>query len=498
MMKSNRFAVALCVFFSWFLCYCSSGKLAGPDSPTPPVPGEKPSIRNIAPQSALAGEQVVIVGANFGSDRSVVSVAFDENQAEIVSFSSEKIDVITPPYPSGAISAKVRVRVGDLSSDPFVFSYDYPDPEIESISPSEAAAGTNVEIIGSGFGNSKEEMVVTFGGELATIGSVTGGSIKVQVPAYAGERTVDVQVGIKSKPSNTVAFSYVAKATAPPLSLGDPFILLHDGIYYAYGTGNDRGIPVYTSIDMETWESFSRLALDMNDSYGDRWFWAPEVYYVNGTFYMYYSANEYICVATSASPTGPFRQTEKKPMFDERAIDNGLFIDADGTPYMYFDRFNDGLNIWVTELEDDLMTIKNGTLTKCINVSQPWEEVWPRVNEGPYVIKHKGLYYMTYSANSYESPFYGIGFATANSPMGPWTKYGGNPILQKPRDLEGVGHSAMFNDKDGNLKIVFHSHNRAGVIQPRKMHISSVYFEETNGQTIMKIDQNYITPKLLE
>jgi beta-xylosidase len=81
-------------------------------------------------------------------------------------------------------------------------------------------------------------------------------------------------------------------------------------------------------------------------------------------------------------------------------------------------------------------------MKKCINVSQIWEEVWPRVNEGSFVLKHKGIYYMTYSANSYESPFYGVGFATATNILGPWTKYNKNPILQKPGNLQGVGHSA--------------------------------------------------------
>ena len=47
------------------------------------------------------------------------------------------------------------------------------------------------------------------------------------------------------------------------------------------------------------------------------------------------------------------------------------------------------------------------------------EKVWPRVNEGCFVIRRNGTYYMTYSANSYESPFYGIGCATADSPLGP-------------------------------------------------------------------------------
>lgn len=48
---------------------------------------------------------------------------------------------------------------------------------------------------------------------------------------------------------------------------------------------------------------------------------------------------------------------------DEKCIDNSLFIDDDGTPYLFFDRFNDGLNIWVAELEKDLMTIKRRPCT---------------------------------------------------------------------------------------------------------------------------------------
>src|SRR5690606_2081252 len=90
---------------------------------------------------------------------------------------------------------------------------------------------------------------------------------------------------------------------------GDPFILWHDDTYYAYGTYSDDGIAVYVSQDLLTWETVSgnRLALDKKDSWGDRWFWAPEVYQVDGTFYMYYTADEHICVATSNSPLGPFR-----------------------------------------------------------------------------------------------------------------------------------------------------------------------------------------------
>ncbi len=279
---------------------------------------------------------------------------------------------------------------------------------------------------------------------------------------------------------------------------GDPFIMLYDGTYYAYGTNDANGISVYTSADLKKWKKASDLALHKNDSWGGRWFWAPEVYYIKNKnkFFMYYSANEHICVATSDSPFGPFVQDEKQPMLpDEKAIDNSLYIDDDGKAYLYFDRFNDGLNIWVAELEDDLKTIKQSTMTKCINVSQPWEEVWPRVNEGAFITKHKGIYYLTYSGNSYESPFYGVGYATATSPMGPWTKFEKNPIYQKPENLVGIGHSAMFRDKKGKLKIVFHAHKSEKSIHPRGMYIADVEFTK-DAVPVMKIKKGIMRPEL--
>lgn len=100
---------------------------------------------------------------------------------------------------------------------------------------------------------------------------------------------------------------------------------------------------------------------------------------------------------------------------------------------------------------------------------------------------------MTYSGNSYESPFYGVGYATATSPMGPWTKYDKNPILQKPDTLVGVGHSAMFKDKEGQLRIVFHAHNNQEKIHPRHMYISSVRF--TNEEVpVMQVHGDILKP----
>lgn len=284
---------------------------------------------------------------------------------------------------------------------------------------------------------------------------------------------------------------------------GDPFILLWEGKYYAYGTQSKDGIAVYVSDDLKTWKIPSSandgLALNKADVWADRWFWAPEVYFIKGRFYMYYSADEHICVATSNSPTGPFRQEIQQPMIaGEKCIDNSLFIDDNGKPYLFFDRFDDGLNICVAELEENLLNIKPGTIRKCIHVSQPWEEVWPRVNEGAFVIKRNGIYFMTYSANSYESPFYGIGVATATNINGPWEKYTNNPILQKPGSLVGIGHCALFTDKAGKLRIVFHAHFSTNQIHPRQMYIGNINFKKVDNKVMIEVDKNYATPILIK
>ena len=44
--------------------------------------------------------------------------------------------------------------------------------------------------------------------------------------------------------------------------LADPFILLHDGTYYAYGTKAEHGIAVFESDDLQTWRKASGRAAE--------------------------------------------------------------------------------------------------------------------------------------------------------------------------------------------------------------------------------------------
>lgn len=283
----------------------------------------------------------------------------------------------------------------------------------------------------------------------------------------------------------------------------DPFIMWHDSLYYAYGTSAADGIEVLVSTDLEHWHvpggGSRRLALHKDDVWGEKWFWAPEVYRVGDKFLMYYSGDEHICAAVSDSPLGPFRQTEQRPMLDEKAIDHTLFVDTDGTPYLFFVRFMpDGLNIWMSRLEDDLMRLRPGTLRPCIKTSQPWERTCPSVNEGPTVLKHKGTYYMTYSGNAYTCQDYGIGCATTASLDGEWVKYAENPLLQHNKGLTGVGHNSLFTDRDGQLRIVYHAHKSHEEVNPRFMYVGRVSFERVGQTARMRISPDYLTARFAE
>lgn len=316
-------------------------------------------------------------------------------------------------------------------------------------------------------------------------------------------------IGLISCTSQNDSKGYFDNSEAPETNIffGDPSILLTDGTYYMYGTGvaSDTGIEVYKSEDLQNWTGPAGItqgfALHEDDVYGDHFFWAPEVYEIEGKYYMFYSVQEHMAIATSDTPEGPFIQEVPGYLEEFNAIDHHLYIDDDGSKYLYFAKFEEGLEIWVAEMEEDLSGIKEETMRKGLSQSQDWERSTKEpvgiVNEGPYVIKHEGMYYMTYSANHYASPDYGIGLAYANNPLGPWTKDKNNPILQNPDSLVGTGHSAFFRDKADQLYIVYHAHNSKEEVHPRKVYFNPVEFVKIDNEerSMLEVQEPRYEPK---
>lgn len=264
------------------------------------------------------------------------------------------------------------------------------------------------------------------------------------------------------------------------IRMGDPFILFHDGQYYLYGTAGRDGFQCWRSSDLVHWESLGYAYQRTEDSWGVTLFWAPEVTEYRGRFYMVYScqgrdkdAGFRLGIASGDSPAGPFVEL-RSPWLDNgwSCIDAHLFIDDDGTPYLFFDKvgaittptFSLYGIIYALRLTPDL-TAAAGEPVLCAQADQPWEELDPkhpsRCNEGAFVFKHGKTYYMTYSSGHYASAKYAIGYSTASSPLGPWTKSLDNPLLisNAAANVSGPGHSCMTLSPDGKeMFIVYHAH----------------------------------------
>ncbi len=283
----------------------------------------------------------------------------------------------------------------------------------------------------------------------------------------------------------------------------DPCLLKHEGVYYLYCTSDnnsDIGIPVYKSTDLVNWEGPcgvgpDGMALHKDDVWGEKWFWAGEVIEKNNKFYIYPSVEEHLIAAVSDSPLGPFKQEIKKPMHDFREIDAGAFTDDDGKSYFYFVRFDNANVIFAAEFNDDMISIKEETVTECIRPELPWEKgpyepEWP-VTEGPYTFKRNGVYYLVYTANHFLSKEYSIGYATSKSPLGPWEKYEGSPIIKRSEKVNGPGNGMFIESPDGSeLFLAYHVHCDLENPTPRKLAIDRVRFEKNpdGGADIIKVD----------
>lgn len=268
------------------------------------------------------------------------------------------------------------------------------------------------------------------------------------------------------------------------IAYADPTIVRKGGYYYLTGTANEKpqGFSMLVSKDLKNWTSVGRLLTEGPQVFGNKGFWAPQLYLNGKTWQLAYTANEQVAVAESASLTGPFTQKQVKAVdASEKNIDPFVFTDDDGKTYLYHVRFNNGNYLWVAAYDKNTMSIDHSTLKKCLDNTEAWENTpdYPAapIMEGPTVIKHKGKYYLFYSANHFMSRDYAVGYAVADSPMGPWHKPANNRIIHRSTVGEnGSGHGDVFADKKGNLFYVYHVHHSNTAVSPRLTRIVPLHF----------------------
>jgi beta-xylosidase len=254
------------------------------------------------------------------------------------------------------------------------------------------------------------------------------------------------------------------------IGIGDPTVISYEGKYYLYPTGDNHSYDVYISSDLIHWEKGPKVF-----RYAESGVWAPDVFYnpADWKFYLYYTVHRRIGVAVADRPDGTF--TDLGALVNN-AIDAHLFLDEDGKYYLYYVQFP-AFTICVQPMETPVR--KKGEPLKIIQPGQLWEKKNGPVTEAPWVLKHQGIYYLLYSGGGPDTQDYAIGYAISQSPIGPFVKYFGNPIVKKGKRAFGPGHCSVIKTPDGKLWMVYHQKKGGSRGWDRIICIDQLWFDNT-------------------
>lgn len=238
---------------------------------------------------------------------------------------------------------------------------------------------------------------------------------------------------------------------APPgVYIADPEVRqMPDGRVYVYGSRDEPGnawcshsYNVLSSSDLVDWhvEQFSFAT--------DRLLYAPDCINRDGKYYLYYclaGGGDDEGVAVSSSPYGPFR--DGKVMEGISGIDPSVFIDDDGQAYLFWGQWH----ARGAKLSKDMLSIEGAVHDSLLTYKTHF------FNEGSSVRKRNGIYYLVYGSHSRhgESNCATLDYATATSPLGPYT-YRGVIIDNWGSDRNLVNNHGCITEVNGQWYIAYH------------------------------------------
>ena len=260
----------------------------------------------------------------------------------------------------------------------------------------------------------------------------------------------------------------------------DPFILpcRENSTYYLYGTSHPAngydgwGFHCWKSSDLENWDGPFRVFAPAEDFWGKRDFWAPEVHFYCGRYYLFGSCKaDGACRAShifqSNSPEGPFEPLTPEPITpaEWECLDATLYVE-DGTPYTVFchewKQVEDGEMV-LMQLTGDLKAPASPPVTLFKASEAPWTRSFVRdgknanfITDGPFLFKHENRLLMLWSSKGPEGcGGYSMGYAESASGKvaGPWIHH------EKLIHFVNGGHGMAFTGFDGKLYCTLHQPN---------------------------------------
>jgi GH43 family beta-xylosidase len=285
----------------------------------------------------------------------------------------------------------------------------------------------------------------------------------------------------------------------PLLDYGpDPWALWHDSIYYYMHTIGDRLILWKTKDITDLRDAEQKTVWIPKDPSNSHDLWAPEIHYLDGRWYIYFSADD---GNTDNHQIYVLENDDPDPFEGEFVMKGRISTDKDN---------NWAIDATVFEVRDVLYMAWSGwqtrrvnTETQCIYIAKmenPWtlgservmiskpeldweriyhnEEGWNPpykiyVNEGPQpLLSPSGKYiHIIYSASGVWTPQYKLGMLTASSSSNlldphSWKK-SQVPVFESSPESKvyGPGHNSFFKSPDGTEDYILY-HARSTPVDP--------------------------------
>jgi len=357
---------------------------------------------------------------------------------------------------------------------------------------------------------------------VAGAGVAVADAPQAATPASAAPAPAPTPAGSAAEPRDPQGRRYLAQPLVRDLFFADPSAHVFGNRLYVYPSHDiDTGIPdddLGSQYAMRDYRVLSMdrpggpvtvhpVGLDLKDvPWAGKQLWAPDAAFKNGTYYLYFPGRDKagvfrIGVATSKSPTGPFK-AEPQPIRGSFSMDPAVFTDDDGKSYMYFGGIWGGqLQRWATGRYDpnagdtDLKQDNKPALNPKVAVmsadmkqfaAPPRDAVLldeagkpilggdhdRRFFEASWVFKRQGKYYFTYSTG--DTHF--VNYAVGDSPMGPF-RYKGHVLLP----VQGWTSHHSIVQWNGRWLLFYHDTQLSDRNNLRSAKMTELFFEPDGG-----------------
>jgi len=254
-----------------------------------------------------------------------------------------------------------------------------------------------------------------------------------------------------------------------------------DGKIYVYGSLDESTVyycshrhHVLSSENLVDWQVHENALVSKGEGdqvpYSDSILYAPDCQYRDGRYYLYYTLNSpdnVEGVATSDSPEGPFLNGTNIELHDHDQIDPAVFIDDDGSAYYLWGQFT----LKMARLKPNMIELEESTIRDSILTEK--EHFF---HEGAYLVKREGTYYMIFADLSRAGRPTCLGYATSDSPMGPY-KYRGIIIDNDHSDPAVWNNHGSIAEFKGQWYVFYHRSTH-GTVRMRKACVEPIFFNK--------------------